>query len=74
MLADGRVVRASPGHPLVDGRELGSLRAGDLFDGSRVIAATVERYDVGFTYDLLASGRTGAYVADGVVLASTLTR
>ena len=72
VLADGRVVRASPGHPLVDGRELGSLGAGDLVDGSTVIVATLERYDAGFTYDLLASGPTGAYIADGVILASTL--
>jgi hypothetical protein len=72
-LADGRVVHASPGHPLADGRSLGSLRAGDLVDGSIVVAATVERYAAGFTYDLIASGPTGAYVADGIPLASTLT-
>lgn len=72
-LADGRVVRASPGHPLVDGRSLGSLRAGDLVDGSTVAAATVESYEAGFTYDIIASGPTGAYLADGVPLASTLT-
>jgi hypothetical protein len=73
-LADGRVLHASPGHPLIDGRRLGALRAGDVVDGSTVVAATLERYAAGFTYDLLASGPTGAYLADRIVLASTMSR
>ena len=32
VLADGRTVLASPGHPTFDGRTVGSLRAGDRFD------------------------------------------
>jgi hypothetical protein len=73
-LADGRVVRASPGHPLIDGRALGSLRAGDVVDGATVVGVHAEAYAGGFTYDLLASGPTGAYLADGIPLDSTLTR
>ncbi len=73
-LADGRQVRASPGHPTTDGRRIGDLRPGDWLDGSRVLSADREGYDGGYTYDLLPAGATGFYVADGVALASTLTR
>lgn len=73
-LADGRVVRASPGHPLADGRLLGSLRAGDIVDGSAVHLARLEPYRSGFTYDLLTSGADSAYLAGGILLASTLER
>jgi hypothetical protein len=72
VLSDGRVVRASPGHPLADGRSLGSIRAGDGVDGATVISATLEPYDGGYTFDLLPDGPTGIYVADGVALRSTL--
>jgi len=71
-LADGRELLASPGHPLRDGRRIGDLRAGDAVDGSRVALAELEPYAGGFTFDLLTSGPTGAYVADGIVLRSTL--
>lgn len=72
VLEDGRVVRASPGHPLADGRLLGELRAGDRVDGATVISARLERYAGGSTFDLLPSGPTGIYLADGVALGSTL--
>ena len=71
-LADGREVVASPGHRLGDGRRLGDLRAGDAVDGSVVADVELQPYDGGFTFDLLASGPTGAYVAGGIVLQSTL--
>jgi hypothetical protein len=72
VLDDGRVVRASPGHPLPDARRLGTIRAGDGIDGARVVSAQLERYDGGFTFDLLPSGPTGTYIADGIPLGSTL--
>ena len=72
VLDDGRVLHASPGHPLADGRRLGSIRAGDRVDGATVASATLERYDGGWTFDLLADGPTGTYLADGIPLASTL--
>jgi hypothetical protein len=71
-LADGRVVRASPGHPLADGRSLGDVRVGDRVDGAIVLAATLEAYEGGSTFDLLSSGPTGVYIADGIALGSTL--
>jgi hypothetical protein len=74
VLDDGRVVRASPGHPLADGRPLGTIRAGDRVDDATVVSATLEAYDGGFTFDLLPEGPTGMYFADGVPLESTLRR
>ena len=74
VLDDGRVLRASPGHPLPDGRALGTIRSGDRVDGATVVSATLEAYDGGFTFDLLPDGPTGIYIADGVPLASTLSR
>jgi hypothetical protein len=72
VLDDGRIVRASPGHPLSDGRRLGTIRPGDRVDGAIVLNATLEPYDGGFTFDLLPDGPTGVYIADGVPLGSTL--
>jgi hypothetical protein len=72
VLDDGRVVRASPGHPLADGRPLGTVRAGDQVEGATVVGAILEPYDGGFTFDLLPDGPTGTYFADGIPLGSTL--
>jgi Hint domain len=72
ILDDGRTLRASPGHPLVDGRSLGDIRAGDRIDGTTVLSANLEPYDGGSTFDLLTDSTTGAYVADGIPLGSTL--
>lgn len=74
VLDDGRALLASPGHPLADGRTLGDLRAGDTVDGATVVSAGLEPYAGGFTYDLLPDGPTGAYIADGIWLGSTLAR
>jgi hypothetical protein len=72
VLADGRALTASPGHPLPDGRRLGDLRPGDTVDGSLVVEADPGPYGRPFTFDLVASGGTGFYWADGILLASTL--
>jgi hypothetical protein len=71
-LEDGRTVTASPGHPLADGRRLGDLRPGDLVDGSRVVLADLVPYAGAETFDLVASGPTGAYLAGGIPLGSTI--
>jgi len=72
-LADGRQLWASPGHRTADGRPLGSLRVGDVIDGSRVSGWELVPYSVGRTYDLLPAGTTGFYWANGVLLSSTLS-
>jgi hypothetical protein len=72
VLSDGRTVDVSPGHPLPDGRRLGDLRGGDQVDGATVVSAALVSYDGGATFDLLPSGTTGTYWANGILLASTL--
>ena len=72
VLADGRTVDVSPGHRLPDGRRLGDLRPGDRVDGSVVAGAALVAYGGGATFDLLPSGGTGTYWANGIRLASTL--
>lgn len=72
VLDDGREVLASPSHPLVDGRPVGSLQPGDSVGGARVISAVFEPYTGGYTFDLLPSGDTGVYFAGGISLRSTL--
>jgi hypothetical protein len=74
VLADGRTVTASPGHPLGDGRTLGDLHVGDLVDGSAVTAADLVAYDGPWTFDIAVSGPTGLYLVDGIPLGSTLVR
>jgi len=71
-LGDGRSVTASPGHPLLDGRPLGDLGVGDVVDGSQVVAIDSLPYPSGETFDLVASGTTGAYFAGGIPLGTTL--
>lgn len=72
VLADGRTVLVSPGHPLPDGRPVAALQAGDPFDGSIVASTSRIPYDGGRTFDLLPSGGTGIYWANGIELGSTL--
>ena len=71
-LDDGRTVHASSGHPTVDGRTLGALAVGDGYDGAIVVAARRVAYMAARTFDLLPSGPTGIYWADGIALGSTL--
>jgi len=72
LLDDGRQLWASPGHPTAGGRKVGDLRTGDLLDGGRVIRLDRVRYDQPATYDILPSGGTGLYWANGILLGSTL--
>lgn len=71
-LADGRTLVASAGHPLTDGRILADLRRGDSLDGSTVIDTATVHLDDGGTYDILPSGPTGDYWANGILVGSTL--
>ena len=73
VLADGRAVVASPGHPTGDGRHVGELNPGDLLDGSRIATVDVLPY-AGDTWDLLPVSSTGEYWANDVLLGSTLAR
>ncbi len=72
VLADGRELFASPGHPTADGRTIGNLIAGDMLDGSHVITAQSIPYQKQYTYDLLPAGQTGSYWANHILVGSTL--
>ena len=72
ILNDGRTVVASAGHPTAEGKPLGDYLIGNMIDGALVIAMEHLVYDGGATYDLLPSGGSGLYWANGVLLKSTL--
>ncbi len=72
VLDDGRELLASAGHPTADGRSIGDLGLGNFLDGGRVIITEQAVYHDGATYDLLPSGPTGSYWANGILLNSTL--
>jgi hypothetical protein len=71
-LSDGRELDASPGHPLADGRLLGTLSVGDAVDSERVTAADLVPFTGEYVYDILPEGETGGYWANGIPLGSTL--
>ena len=72
-LDDGREIYLSPLHPTFDGRRAAELVVGDILDHARVVTADIVSYQEGATYDILASGETGAYWANGILLRSTLS-
>lgn len=72
VLADGRELLVSPGHPTADGRRMGSLGKGDQLDGSTISIWQLVPYAGERTYDILPAGATGHYWANGILLASTL--
>jgi hypothetical protein len=72
LLDDGRELVASPGHPLADGRTLGTLGPGDEVDGAQVVVAERVLSKTAVTYDILPTGASGLYWANGILVASTL--
>ncbi len=70
-LSDGRVVRASGGHPSASG-QLDDLEVGSHLDGATVRSIRNVPLEGKRTYDLLPAGETGLYIADGVILGSTI--
>ena len=72
VLSDTRELYVSPNHPTADGRLFGELLVGDTLDGSKVKSADQVPYNGTYTYDILPSGHTGFYWADGILVASTL--
>lgn len=74
VLTDGRELFVSPGHPVADGRTAGSLKAGDRLDGSMITTADLVPYHELYTYDILPDSDTGMYIANGILLQSTLKK
>ena len=73
ILDDGRELLASPGHPTADGLSLAELSLGDVLDGGRILRIEWIPYDQPATYDILPSGDTGWYWANGILMGSTLS-
>ncbi len=72
VLSDGRNLIVSPNHPTADGRTVRELAVGTQYDGAAVRAVSLIASREGATYDLLPSGATGLYWADGILVGSTL--
>lgn len=72
VLADKRELYVSPNHPTSDGRLFGELLAGDILDGSKIKSTEQVPYNGTYTYDILPSGPTGFYWANGILVKSTL--
>jgi hypothetical protein len=71
-LANGRTLLMSPGHPTADGRFFRELNAGDAIDGVAIEAIELAAYEHDATYDIRPASDTGTYVAEGVLVGSTL--
>jgi len=72
VLSDGRTIVVSPQHPLSNGRPASDLSSSELLDGATVQTNEYVEGCPDFTYDLLPSGQTGIYWANGIPLGSTL--
>jgi len=71
-LNDGRELLASPGHPTTESRFLGELKVGDNLDNAKIKSIELVSYNENYTYDILPSGPTGFYWANGILVGSTL--
>ncbi len=72
LFADGRSLLVSPGHPTIDGRTVGNIEVGEIYDKGRVISVKRVNYNGKYTFDILPSGETGYYFANGILVDSTL--
>ena len=72
ILDDKRELYVSLNHPTADGILFGELLVGDPLDGSKIKSAEQVPYNGTFTYDILPSGQTGFYWANGILVGSTL--
>ena len=72
IFSDGRDLFVSPGHPTINGRTVGNLVTGEVYDGATIVSVARVPYGEGATYDLLPSGDTGFYWANDILVASTL--
>ncbi len=70
-LADGRRVRASAGHPDADGAPIDRLETGMMMSGSMIVAIDPVPYHGARTHDVLPSGPSGVYWANGVAVGSS---
>jgi len=74
ILTDGRELWTSSGHPTANGQRFSDLQVNDMLDGAHVILVERLPYVGTATYDLLPSGDTGLYWANGILMGSTLAK
>jgi hypothetical protein len=72
-LETGAILEMSPGHPTADGRTFADLRAGTRLGGLGVVAARVVAYARSHTYDILPASDSGAYLAAGAWVGTTMS-
>lgn len=72
VMQDGRELWVSAGHPTADGRSVGQLQQGNIYNHSTILKTETVSYAGDETYDLLPAGDTGFYWANGILLGSTL--
>jgi Hint domain-containing protein len=73
-LSDGRELWASPGHPTANARALDSFKVGEILDSAHIVVMERLQYKGTTTYDLLPSGDTGFYWANGILMSTTLAK
>jgi hypothetical protein len=73
-LSDGRELWVSPGHPTADERTFSDLKVGHILVGTQITRLEQVTYTGTFTFDILSSGSTGFYWANGILVGSTLKK
>lgn len=74
VLSDGREVTVSPLHPLSDyANEFRNLKKNEIYDGAIIVSVNHNYYPNQYTHDILPSGDTGSYWANGILMGSTLS-
>ena len=68
----GVELNISAPHPTADGRTFATLKIGDTLDGDIIVSREVIPYQFAYTYDILPASSTGTYVANGLLIGSTL--
>lgn len=72
-LADGRKLQVTGEHPSsIESKSIEEYTIGEKMDGSTIIQKSVVVYKEEYTYDILPSGETGYYWANGILIGSTL--
>jgi len=68
----GAELNISAPHPTADGRTFATLKIGDTLDGDIIVSRELIPYQFAYTYDILPASSTGTYVANGLLIGSTL--
>lgn len=72
VFANKKILDISPGHPLPDGTLISALKPGDEISGLKILKIDLIPYKFDYTYDILPGSASGTYLANGVLVSSTL--